>query len=64
MDTLEVKVSGTGWLCHKLFGTWIPVIQLTLQQTKDFNTYRELAATSGEVEDSVRQTCNALQGKI
>jgi hypothetical protein len=36
METkIEYKVSGTGWLCAKINGNWLPVTKLTIAQLKD-----------------------------
>lgn len=35
---IELKVSGTGWLCVKMpDGSWLPAVELTPQQVQDYN---------------------------
>ena len=36
-SSIEMKVSGTGWLCvKKATGEWLPVFELTHQQTLEY----------------------------
>jgi hypothetical protein len=53
---VEVKISGTGWLCVKnQRGNWIPVFQVTEEQLREWNdTFRLYTCIEEKAEQSVK----------